>query len=353
MTSAAIAPTMEDVARAAEVHQTTVSRALRGDLRISENTRQRICKIAEKIGYSPNPLLSALGSLRRQRASVHYQTPLAYILRADMHHSALVPHLAGARQAATQRGFKLEEFVLDDAMHPDRLNTILFTRNIHGIIIGPLPEAHGGFALQWNKLCTVVIEYSFSSPAFDRVVTDSYRTMNQVLRECRNRGYSRCGVVLAKVVDERNEGLLSAAYSLARERDPFLADIPSLIMEKWDEKTFLRWKERQRPEVIISSNLLLPQIRNSLCASNREIPGDIGLVNLNADPSSDYSGICQDAPAIGAAAVRLLIEKLNNNERGIPSSRTTLMTEGYWFEGSTLPPAASASGHPRLRKQAT
>lgn len=59
---------MEDVARAAGVHQTTVSRALRNDRRLPEQTRQRIRKLAERLGYRPHPLLTALGvNLRRGR----------------------------------------------------------------------------------------------------------------------------------------------------------------------------------------------------------------------------------------------------------------------------------------------
>ncbi|MEX2032440.1 MAG: LacI family DNA-binding transcriptional regulator, partial [Dehalococcoidia bacterium] len=49
-------PTISDVARAAQVDKSTVSRALNGTGRVSEATRQRILAAAEHLGYRPSPL---------------------------------------------------------------------------------------------------------------------------------------------------------------------------------------------------------------------------------------------------------------------------------------------------------
>ncbi|WP_043586994.1 LacI family DNA-binding transcriptional regulator [Geminisphaera colitermitum] len=331
-------PTMQDVARAAGVHQTTVSRVLRNDPRITAEVQQRVRAAAEAVGYVPNPLLSALGTLRRQRAAAANQMALAYVLRADATHRTVGAHVAGAREAAARRGYKLEEFVLDDDLREERLNQILTARNILGVILGPLPEAHGHFTLDWTQFCAVAIEYSFSEPAFDRVVTDSYATMNTVLAQCLRRGLGRVGIVLAQVVDERNEGLLCAAHALAVRRERKLANLPPLILPEWNADVFENWMHKARPRVIVSSNTFLPQIEVWLRKSKLRVPRDIGLVNLNVNPDiQPHAGICQDAPAIGAMATRLVIDKMNQNERGIPASRVTILTEGRWCEGSTLP----------------
>ncbi|MFA6961642.1 MAG: LacI family DNA-binding transcriptional regulator [Opitutaceae bacterium] len=329
---------MEDVARLAGVHQTTVSRALRNDRRVSPEVRARVEAAAGKIGYRPNPLLAALGTMRRQRAATENQPTLAFIRQASPARGLVDGgHLPGARAAAAQRGYKLEEFVIDGDLHARRLDTILKTRNIQGAILGPLPEAHGYFQLDWTQFSTVVIEYSFIEPAFDRVVTDSYNTMRLALAECRHRGFSRLGLALAQVVDERNEGLLCAAYALAARRDPGLANIPPLILPSWNEKTFAAWLKRNHPEVIISSNTLLPQIEQYLRTEGIRIPTDVGVINLNVNPATQpHSGVCQDAHAIGAQAARLVIEKLNHNDRGVPASRMTILTDGRWHDGKTM-----------------
>jgi LacI family transcriptional regulator/LacI family fructose operon transcriptional repressor len=324
---------MEDVARAAGVHQTTVSRVLRNDHRVTEPVKVRVREAAERLGYRPNPLLSALGTMRRQRASTHYATVIAYIQKG----ATQVAHLSGIRAAADQRGYKVDVFEIGPKLSASRLNDILRARGILGIVLGPLPEAHGHFTLDWDHFSTVAIEYSFTQPAFDRVVTNSYDTMNTVIRECRKRGYTRMGVALKQVVDERNEGLLCAAYALARERNPGMAPLPPLLLPQWDEKAFLAWFKREKPQVVISSNFLLPQIEECLAKLKRRVPDQVGLVNLNLNPEMQhYSGVYQDAPAIGAMAVRLVIDKLNHNDYGVPATRMTVLTDGFWFAGKTL-----------------
>ena len=42
--------------------------------------------------------------------------------------------------------------------------------------------------------------------------------------------------------------------------------------------------------------------------------------------------------ASGAAAVRLVIDKLNRNDRGVPALRQTILMPGHWHEGRTLAP---------------
>lgn len=55
-------PTMSDVARKAQVSLSTVSYALNGTRPISEETRQRVTRAMEELGYRPHPLARGLAS---------------------------------------------------------------------------------------------------------------------------------------------------------------------------------------------------------------------------------------------------------------------------------------------------
>ena len=55
---------MEDVAKAAGVSRMTVSRALRADGTVSENTRERILKIVHKMNYVPDQMAGSLSTKR-------------------------------------------------------------------------------------------------------------------------------------------------------------------------------------------------------------------------------------------------------------------------------------------------
>ncbi len=46
---------LEDIAKAAGVSKMTVSRVLRGGTGFSDDTRDRVVKVAERLGYVPEP----------------------------------------------------------------------------------------------------------------------------------------------------------------------------------------------------------------------------------------------------------------------------------------------------------
>lgn len=57
-------PSLEDIARATGVSKMTVSRVLRGGTGFSDDTRERVTAAAESLGYIPNRLAAAFGSVQ-------------------------------------------------------------------------------------------------------------------------------------------------------------------------------------------------------------------------------------------------------------------------------------------------
>ena len=70
---------MKEVAREAGVHQTTVSLALRDHHSLPAATRARIRAVADRLGYRPNPLVSALMSVRRRGRASREGSTLAFL----------------------------------------------------------------------------------------------------------------------------------------------------------------------------------------------------------------------------------------------------------------------------------
>ena len=60
-------PTLRDIAKDAGCTNATVSLALRESPRISPETRARVREVAAKLGYRPDPMLSALAAHRWKR----------------------------------------------------------------------------------------------------------------------------------------------------------------------------------------------------------------------------------------------------------------------------------------------
>jgi LacI family transcriptional regulator/LacI family fructose operon transcriptional repressor len=350
---------MNQLARIAGVHQSTVSRALRRDRSIPAETRQRIQALADRLGYRPHPLVSALVALRRRRRAPRFDATIAFVSTAParplpaVEPGARSPSMSlssqlyfeGAKVRAEKLGYRLEMFSLGPDLSSRRLDEIIETRNIPGVIIGALPEGLGNFTLNWRRFCTVVIEYTFTHPEFDRVVYDSYRGMREIMAECRRYGHRRVGLTLFAVGDERTEGLNRAAYWAEQTSSDFFVPIPPLIQPQWDGEMFLAWQLRHRPDVIVTSNLFYYPLEAWCAARGIRIGRDLQLVNINTLESNQViSGIFQNPTDIGAKAVQMLVEKINSNEYGIPTVRHTTLTPGQWVKGTTLRPFAAA--HP-------
>ena len=72
-------PTMEDVARQAGVNKATVSRALRGDPRISPPTREKVWRAAKELGYRLDRTASSLSGGRTGLAAVVLEELLPWL----------------------------------------------------------------------------------------------------------------------------------------------------------------------------------------------------------------------------------------------------------------------------------
>jgi LacI family gluconate utilization system Gnt-I transcriptional repressor len=90
---------LEDIARAAGVSKMTVSRVLRGGSGFSDDTRQRVMQVAERLGYIPNRLAAAFGA---EQASTLVGMCVPRLA------SGLFGHvLDGVDRALTRLGFQL------------------------------------------------------------------------------------------------------------------------------------------------------------------------------------------------------------------------------------------------------
>ena len=72
-------PTMQQIADVVGCSRMAVSLALRNSPKISPATIARIRKVAEELGYRPNPMVSALMTQLRHGRTVKRPTTIAYV----------------------------------------------------------------------------------------------------------------------------------------------------------------------------------------------------------------------------------------------------------------------------------
>ena len=332
--------TLAEIAKRAGVSVMTVSRALRKQSNISPETQKKIQDIADALGYRPNPLVSALMTYRRAAKPVESHVSIGFITNFPTRDGWKISQLyedfyAGVAESADRHGYGVEIFwKREPGLTPERLTQILLTRSIHGLVIAPLPVAHGELELGWENFCAVTLGYSLTKPLLHRAVNHQFRSMRLAMRELRALGYERLGLALPASLNERVDRQWVASFLV--EQLDLEHSVPLFVPDdaQWNFESFRKWFKAQKPDAVIShEEVVLDWLRKMAV----RVPEDVGFVHLNcADQSGAFAGIYQNGPAIGAVAVDFLIGMVHRNERGLPALPHSLLVEGTWVPGKTV-----------------
>ena len=338
---------MKDVAAVAGCSVMTVSRCLRDDRNQSASTRERIKSIAHKIGYQPNPLVSALIQGRRQAdrrgATLALINPSrnAQLFKTSPRDAQF---LEGVRSRAESMGYRLDSFNCPPGSPAQRqLVRVLRARGIRGAIFHLFIDADARFDLDLQDLATVSVGYSLVEPALNRVVPALYENTLLAVNALIKAGYTRIGLVERRATDLRTGRRFRAAVAVDAA-DGRIQLVPDLLVENSDTQSIARqinaWNAKHRPAAVISSEKAL---LDCIKAPLRTGPARVCL-NLPPDEVS-FPGIDQNWRRIGEKCVEVLSAHLMRNEYGVPAIRSETVVPGFW-SGLLLtaksPPSISA-----------
>lgn len=333
------------VAVAAGVSASTVSRALSNHPSLPAKTRERIQKIAVKMGYKRSAIISMLTAQLRSGRTLGTKSTLAYI--TSLPHSEIARPNAtyydfylGAKSRAEELGYGMDAiWSREKSMTSKRLSSILQSRGIRGLILAPRPKAMSHISLDWGRFAVAAIGHGLPAPQVNFSGAWHYALIHTALRRLKKYGYSRIGYFVAPDSDDYARQAFSARYSLYQQsipageripfpQNPFIKTVPT-------RKKFQLWFTRHRPEVIVCSG---PQIRIWLEESGYDVPRDVALADLCLeDESGSIAGMYEMPRVIAATAVDLVVEQLHHNNPGIPTVPKTVLFEGKWVDGKTLP----------------
>lgn len=334
---------MSAIARKAGVGKATVSLALRNDPRLRPETRERIQRIAEKMGYRANPIVSNLMAQLRASRNPRYQATIG-IINASAERDGLVTNhtfanwVGGLRGRCIELGYETDEFWLQDpALGVERLRQILYARSIRGVVIAAVLEHRelpAEFDVLWEDLACVVVGIRPERPTLHFACNDQFSTALHTAWELARLGYVRPGLVIAQAIEENIDYRFSAGFHAGRPAGDPALEIPKLDFRAHDQASFRTWIAKYRPDVIVCTH---PEVREWAAAIGLECPRDIGLVHLDLTPALEgWSGMDQNNDTVGAFAVDLVIGQLHRNETGIPKQPKCMMTESQWVAGKTL-----------------
>lgn len=192
--------TLKDVARRAGVSYQTVSRAVNGHADISPETRARILRIAERLGYSPNRLA---GSLRTNQSKV------IGLVVSDIENIFFAEVASGVEAAARSRGYSvLLANSGEDKLREREAVRSLVERRVDGLILGPAQGDHTYLQTALPKKFPVVtINRKIELSRCGAVVIENENAARRAVEYLIARGHRKIGAIVA-----------SAELSTSRER---------------------------------------------------------------------------------------------------------------------------------------
>lgn len=333
------------IAVLAGVSPTTVSLALRDSPKIPAVTRRRVLAVAQRLGYRPNAkvaeLMMHLRLKRNPQRDACFGVFSFYEESRPWEHAL---HLRRIYEGMTRRaevlGYRLEPFWLRAPdMSPRRLRGILDARGVQGLLCFGSPKLEEEMPPELEPYAIVTQGVSIKTP-LHRVTSHAYNDMWRVLKNVRELGYNRPGLVLGDYEGRRSAHAYLCVYlgwsHLFAGATPA---IPVLQLGQVEEAPLLQWYRQHRPDVLIVAHdhAALPEFERILQRHGVRLPEDLGVAAVAPVlEGTRFSGLQGNQHLVGAWAVELLVGRIVNRDFGYPSHPRIEMVEMQWVEGTTL-----------------
>jgi len=143
--------TIKEVAKAAGVSVSTVSRALRNDPYANVNTTKKVLEIAKRLNYYPNSLAKNLRQKRTQTIGV---------ILNDLHHPFFTEILSEIGKVLNKKNYSMLICYSNWNLEQEKKNIFsLLSKRVDGVIISPvIDESENIKLLSDNKIESVLID---------------------------------------------------------------------------------------------------------------------------------------------------------------------------------------------------
>jgi len=335
-----MAVTLKDIARIAQVSESTVSLALSNKAKVKEDTRKRINNIARELGYTPNAIAQGLATRR---------THTVGLVVPDIENAYYGKLIRYTDQYISEMGYRLVISTSNDTLEVERLIIRGFVaQRVEGILLAPVNIACNNHTDYFKQLDINGIPYIYVSSYYPELPAP-YVMVN---------------------LEEGTYKLIKYLLDIGHKKIMFLIGSPQMISSKTritgyiraftekgmtvDEKNFIECKHlnyehayettvglvnmRKNFDGIVAVNDAMAMgVINALRDHGIKVPADVSVAGFDDMLFSRISRIpittvLQDIPQMSRHAVRMLMEQINN---GVIGSRDILIKPELVIRDST------------------
>lgn len=312
---------IRDIARQSGVSISAVSLVLNNKPGVSQETRQRVLRCAEELGYplkqAPKPEgctpLRAIGMVVKADPG---QPP-----QANPFYSKVI---VGIEDACRQSNINLlfATVPVDENNRPLETPQLLSNDFIDGLLlVGTLIDNTFMASPGKHALPIVLVDGYSSADCYDMVVSDNFLAAYQSVEHLIALGHRHIGLVGSEVncypsLKERRNGYLRALKEHAIP-DSYLTEF-NIVHSKGYQETIDLLKENPKITALFCVNDEVGSAAIRAVQDNgKQIPGDISIIGYDdtyiaANTNPTLTTMHVDTVAMGRAAVRLLALRLEN-----------------------------------------
>lgn len=314
---------MRDIARLAQVSPGTVSNALNNRKGVGKETKEKIIKIAEELGYFKTQKKNEKKVIRMIKYKKH-----GYVVADTPFFSTLIEACENECRA---NGYEL---LISQVIHGQHTNediyNIINENEISGVILLATEMDQEDFDVFENiSIPIIIIDNYFIEKNFDFVLINNIKGAYLAVNHLVEKGYSEIGMIGSSIeinnfkyrYDSFVKAIKNKNLELKEEYKYFVE--PTMEGAYTDFKKILEDENTKIPKAFFAFNDIIAL--GALKAMNEKgisIPEDVAIIGFDDIPFSNYSNppittVRVETNDMGRFAIKRLIEKIEDEDDSI------------------------------------
>ena len=317
--------TISDVARLANVHQATVSRALNASTehQVGRETVERVQAAARELGYTPNVMARGLRTANSMTIG---------IVLPDLTNPFFPPMIRGIERELEPRGYTALLANTDDSEAMERAALAsLIARRVDGLIVASGHRHYAALQEAYDAgIRAVLLNRDAGDVPYPLVHGDDAHGIREAVQHLVALGHRHiahiAGPAKMSTSVERREAFELACAELPEVR-PVVVEAESLTIEAGFAAAGALLATRERPTAIVAGNdLIALGVLRSARALGLACPRDISVVGFNdmmfaEEFTPPLTTVRVPTVEMGRVAAELLLRMIQTGELSPPSVR--------------------------------
>ena len=309
--------TIKDVAKAAGVSYSTVSRALSGSPEISADTRERILQVCKDMNYTANTVA---------RAMVMKSTKLLGLILTGVNNPFMSELAYHIDRQARARGYNIILCNSSRDIEQEReLFELMIGRQVDGVILLPAgPESYESLQPFFSRLPTVFVGENLRDAQESYVSVDNFRGTYMGVEYLYKLGHRDIlflgGRPSSRTREQRIHGFHRALSEAGLEGRELPAPPDVTLMRQWSYEAASELLKGPLPDAIFAfSDMTALKVMEAAEEYGIRIPEDISLLGYDniafaALPRIHLTTVSQHKFQQSRIAVERLLEKINGSD---------------------------------------